>query len=145
MDNAGLYNLGDATIGVAVTDSVVTEGVSSTGVAQSLIDRLDGMSSVTVQAKFAYGSGGTTCVVIVQTSLDQGQTWIDVARFDFSTASATKTVNLSASAAAAVTSVAALSAEGKADGILGDRLRAKVTSTGTYGGATTISVRAAAR
>lgn len=145
MDNPGIYNLGDETIAAAVTDSVITEGVSAAGVAQSLIDRLEGMASVSLQANFTYGSGGTTCAVIVQTSLDQGASWIDIARFDFTTASATKTVNISATSAEAVAAVAALSSEGKKDGILGDRLRAKVTSTGTYAGNSSVSVRAAAR
>lgn len=140
----GIFNLGDATVTAAVTDSVITSGVSAAGVAQSFIDRLEGMSAVTIHAKFVYGAGGTTCIVVVQTTLN-GTDWIDIARFDFATSSAQKTVNLSAAAAAAVAAVAALSAEGKTDGVLGDRLRAKVTSTGTYTTNTSVSVRAAVR
>lgn len=142
--STGIFNLGDATITAAVTDSVITSGVSAAGVAQSLIDRLEGMSAVTIHAKFVYGSGGTACIVVVQTTFN-GTDWIDIARFDFATANAQKTVNLSAAAAAAVAAVAALSAEGKTDGVLGDRLRAKVTSTGTYSTNTSVSVRAAVR
>lgn len=145
MDNPGIYNLGDTTIGAAATDVVITSGVSEAQVAQAFIDRLEGMGAATLFCEFNYGSGGATCIVVVQTSLNQGADWIDVARFDFATASAQKTANLSALSAAAVAAVAALSAEGKTDGILGDRLRAKVTSTGTYAGNTSVSVRAAVR
>ncbi|MFC3071492.1 hypothetical protein [Shinella pollutisoli] len=141
----GIYNLGDAAIAQAVTDLIITEGVSTSGTPQALIDRLEGMSAVSLQASLVYGSGGTACVVVVQTSLDQGQSWIDVARFDFAQASAKKIASVSAMVAAAPAPVAALGAEGKLDGILGDRLRAKVTSSGTYGGNTSISVRAAVR
>jgi len=141
----GIYNLGDAAIAQAVTDLIITEGVSTSGTPQALIDRLEGMSAVSLQASLVYGSGGTACIVIVQTSLDQGQSWIDVARFDFAQASAKKIANVSAAVAAAPMAVAALGAEGKLDGILGDRLRARVTSTGSYGGNTSISVRAAVR
>ena len=145
MNNAGIFNLGDAAISDAVTDSIITSGSSSAGTTQSLIDRLEGMSSVTLHAKLVYGSGGTACLVVVQTSLDQGASWIDVCRFDFATANASKTANLSAGSAAAVASVAALGAEGKVDGVLGDRLRAKITTTGTYAGNTAVSVRASVR
>ncbi len=142
---AGIYNLGDAAITTAVTDSVITSGTSAAGAAQAQIDRLEGMTSVTLLAKMVYGSGGAACLVVVQTSLDQGQSWIDVCRFDFATANASKSANISAASAAGVAAVAALSAEGKVDGVLGDRLRCKVTTTGTYAGNTTVSVRAAVR
>lgn len=141
----GIYNLGDAAVGAAVTDGVITSGTSASGGAQAFIDRLAGMGAVSLQASFVYGSGGAACVVVVQTSLDQGASWIDVARFDFATANAKKVANVSASGAAAPAAVAALGAEGKLDGILGDRLRCKVTTTGTYAGNSSVSVRAAVR
>lgn len=145
MDNAGLYNLGDVTITTALTDSVITLGSSAAGAVQALIDRLNGMTSVSVQATFVYGSAGTTVVAVVQTSLDQGASWIDILRFDFATSNAKKVGNVSAAGALAPAAVAALGAEGKLDGILGDRLRVKVTSTGTYAGNTSLSMRAAVR
>lgn len=145
MNNPGIVNLGDRTITAALTDEVITEGNALGGAAQGFIDRLAGMESVTIFADFEYGSGGTSVLVYVQTSLNQSGDWIDIARIDFATADAQKTVNLSAAAAAAVAAVAALSNEGKVDGVLGDRLRVKVTTTGTYAGNTSISVRAAVR
>lgn len=141
---SGLFNLGDRAITTALTNEVITEGVSLSGVEQELIDGLDFMAAVTLFVNFTYGSGGTTCAVIVQTSLD-GTNWVDVARFDFTTASLAKIANLSGLTPVAAATVAALSAQGNLDGVLGDRLRAKVTSTGTYAGNTAVSVRAAVR
>lgn len=142
--SSGIYNLGDQAISVAVANSVITTGVSSNGVDQAFIDGLEWMAAATLFCNFTYGSGGATCVVIVQTSLD-GVNWIEIARFDFGTVSAAKRCNLSGLTPVAVAAVAALSAEGVLDGILGDRLRTKITSTGTYAGNTAVSVRASVR
>lgn len=145
MDNPGILNLGDRSIAAALTGETITEGVSQSGVAQAFVDRLAGMLAATVQVAFAYGSGGTTCKVDIETSLDQGATWIPIARLAFTTASATKLVNLSGlTAKTSPATVAALSDDASLDGVLGDRLRARVTSTGTYTD-TTVSVRVAAR
>ena len=46
-----------------------------------------GVESATIQANFTYGSGGTTAAVWVQTSLDGGTTWVDIANFAFTTSS----------------------------------------------------------
>lgn len=145
MENPDIYNLGDEAITAAVTNSVITEGVTAAGVAQALIDRLEGMMAVTLFCEFVYGSGGTTCIVIVQTSINQSDDWIDVARFDFATATRSVVCNLSGLLSKGVTAVAALGSEGVNDGVLGDRLRCKVTSTGTYAGNSSVSVRAAVR
>jgi len=145
MDNAGIINLGNRAVTAALTDEVITSDTASDGSTQEFVGDLEGMASATIQAKFEYGSGGTTCLVIIQTTINQGGDWIDVARFDFATEDAVKTVNLSAAAAAAIASVAALGSESKIDGVLGDRLRAKITSTGTYAGGTQVSVRASVR
>lgn len=142
---AGNYNLGDEQITTALTNEVITEGVAANGVAQSFIDGLEFVAALAIMANFQYGSGGTTVIVIVQTSLDQGANWIDIARFDFTTASALKVVNLSGLTPVELAAVAALSAEGELDGIIGDRIRAVVSSTGTYGGATSVAIRAVVR
>lgn len=112
--------------------------------AQTAIEDLDGMTAVTLEAVFGYGSGGTSAAVTIQTSLDGGTTWRDIARFDFTTASATKVANLSGLLSKAVTAYAALGSEGVLDGILGDALRVVVTSVGTYAN-TTLSIRASVR
>jgi len=141
-----VYNLGQLAITGELTAAVITTGVTSQGGAQALIDRLDGMNAVTLEADFDYGgSGGTTCIVRVQTRLGAGGDWIDIARLDFATTSARKACTINGLAAKAVAAVAALGAEGVLDGILGDALRAVVTSTGTYGANTNLAVRAAVR
>ena len=143
---SGIYNLGDAAIGAAVTNQVITTGVSSQSVAQAFIDRLDEMASVTLQANFTYGSGGTSVDVAIDTSLDQGASWIEIARFSFTTASAEKLFNVSgADKIEAAYSPATLSGDTAKSGILGDRLRARITSVGTYSGNTAVSVRASVR
>jgi hypothetical protein len=143
---SGIYNLGDEAITVAVTNSVITDGVSSQGNTQAFIDGLDWMAAVTLQANFTYGSGGTNLKVDIETSLDQGLSWIHIARFAFLLASAEKLFNLSGlTPKTTVVTPATLSDDTVLDGILGDRLRAKITSAGTYAGNTSISVRAAVR
>jgi hypothetical protein len=112
--------------------------------AQSAITGLEGMTSVSVVALFSYGSGGTTCVVVIQTSFDEGVTWLDIARFDFATTTVRKWINLSAGLAQAVATYAALGSEGVTDKLLGDRLRAVITSTGTYAN-TTLGVQVSVR
>lgn len=115
------------------------------GEAQTAIVDLVGMNAATIFAKLGYGSGGTSISAKVQTSVDNGTTWLDVARFDFTTATASKAANLSGLTAKAVAAYAALSAEGVNDGLLGDRLRALITTVGTYAGGTTLEIRASAR
>lgn len=140
MNNPGLKNLGDQAITVALTNEVITDGNDS----NEYIDDLDGMVAGTIYCNFGYGSGGTTCIVKVQTTLD-GTNWIDIARFDFAQASRHAHCNLSGLTPATVATVAALSAEGRLDGILGSKMRTSVTSTGTYAGSTTVAVRLQAR
>lgn len=115
-----------------------------TAQAQTPIIDLDGMTAVTLEAAFAPGTGGMTCAAVVQTTFDGGTIWLDIARFDFATAAATKVANLSGLLSKAVAAYAALASEGVVDGVLGDQLRVAVTSTGTYVGAT-LAVRASVR
>src|SRR4051812_41215600 len=128
--SSGIYNLGDEAVSVAVTNSVITDGVSTAGGDQAFIDGLDWMAAATLYVNFVYGGGGTTCAVIVQSSLD-GVIWIDIARFDFTAASLSKIANLSGLTPVATATVATLGSQGQLDGVLGDRLRAKITTTGT--------------
>jgi hypothetical protein len=143
MISPGVYNLGDVALTTAVTGSVITDANDV-----AYLEDLEGMIAATLQVKFAYGSGGTTCKVYVQTSLDQGSTWVDVACVALTTASATKIINLSGltpKTTAATPSDGAMTDDTCLDGVLGDRWRAKITSTGTYAGSTTLSVRMQAR
>lgn len=136
MEAPGIYSLGE----VAIT-------AAGTQVADA-VDALEGALAVTLQARLAYGSGGTAVKAYVQTSIDQGSTWIDIACFTWTTASGIKAVNLSGltpKTTAVVPTDGALTDDTCVDGILGDRLRLKVVSTGTYAGSTLLSVRAAVR
>ena len=78
MNNAGTFTL--ASLGITAALSAQ---------AQTAITDLDGMTAVTLEAAFQYGSGGTTCVVVIQTSFD-GSVYLDIARFDFTQSSGTK-------------------------------------------------------
>jgi hypothetical protein len=101
--------------------------------------------SLTVQFNFSYGSGGTSVDVYVQTTFDGGTTWTDIANFHATTSNELRLYNLNR--ATSVTSIAtptdgALSANTSVDGLLGDRVRVKFTTVGTYAGSTTLLVSA---
>lgn len=133
MNSPGVYPL--AVLGIAAP---------LTAVAQTPIVNLDGMTAVTLEASFAYGSsGGTSCSAVVQTTFD-GTIWRDIARFDFTTVSSTKHCNLNGLLSKGVTVYAPLGSENVYDAVLGNQLRAVITSVGTYIGAT-LSVRASVR
>ena len=55
--------------------------------------------SLSVEANFTYGSGGTSVDAWLQTSLDGGTTWCDMAEFSFTTASARKGASIPSSTA----------------------------------------------
>ncbi len=77
----------------SLCDLAITSALN--GAAQTPIKNLEGMLAATIEARFAYGSGGASAKAYVQVTLDGGQTWIDVACFAFATASATRVINLS--------------------------------------------------
>ncbi len=152
MENPGLKNLGDvavATLNAATGGgAVVTSASDSQGVSQAYIEGLDGAKSVTISANFVYGSSGDTLKVAIETSLNQGATWIEVVRLAFAQASAEKVVNLSG--LTPVTTVYApttLSDDTVKDGILGQRWRARaIKGAGSaYAGNTSLAVRMVAR
>lgn len=136
METPDIFSLGD----FSITDP-------GTYLGDWVID-LDGMLAALFQARFAYGSGGSSAKVYIQTSLDQDTTAIDIACITFATAAGNKVVNLSGltpKTTAVTPGDGALADDTAIDGILGDRLRVKVVTTGTYGGSTVLSVRAAVR
>ncbi len=134
MDNPGCYDL-------AVIDF---SGASEWPL--TAIENLQGALSVTLDVEFKWGSSsaGQTGNVKVQTSFDGGNTWRDIARFDFATTSVVKHANLEFLLSKGVTSYAALASEGVYDGVIGDRLRALPTWSGSYSGSS-LTVRAAVR
>ena len=132
MDDAGVYILAALSIAAAQTSIL------------SPAENLNGMTGVTLETNFQYGSGGTTCSAIVMTSFDDGTSWRHIARFDFTMAAAVKVANLNGLLSKAVVAYADLNSEGVTDGVLGNMLAVKVISTGTYVN-TTLSVRASVR
>jgi hypothetical protein len=131
---SGTFSLGDFSVTTAATQ------------VGEVVDDLSGALAVTLSARLAYGSGGTSCYALVETSLDQGVTWVQIARFDFTTSGLQKVVTVSGlTPRLAAAAAGSLSADTALDGTLGDRLRATVVSTGTYAGSTVVSVRANVR
>ena len=108
---------------------------------------VDRVASLILRADFAYGSAGTTLKAWVQTSFDGGLTWADIANFAFTTAAKIRMYNLTT---AAVTTIATptdgtLADDTAVNGFLGAMFRVKYTSTGTYAGATSITIVAQPR
>jgi len=110
---------------------------------------LGGAQCLAVQAAFVYGSSGTSAKAYLQTSLDGASSWLDIASFAFATSSATRVFAIgmgSSSGTAQVTPAdGALADNTQVAGILGDRFRVKVISTGTYAGNTTVTLSAAVK
>lgn len=141
-----IINLGDAAVSAAVTNQVITSSVSAQSVSIAYVDRLEGITSLTFEANFTYAAGGTTLKVDLETSVDQGTNWLPICRIAFATASALKVVNISG--LTPKTTAASLSVpadDACTDGVLGDRLRVRITSVGVYSGNSSISTRAAVR
>ncbi len=150
MQNPGLYNLGDvalAAINAATTATVVTTGTDAQGSTVAYIGDLDGMLAATLQINFNYGSsGGTSVKATVETSCDQGTTWVEVWRAAFGTASEENLVNLSGlTAVTTAYTPAALTDDTVKDGILGERWRMKIITVGVYVGNASLSGRLIAR
>ena len=100
--------------------------------------------AMTIQAKFTYVASSATSVdAYVQTSLDGGLTFIDVAEFHFTTTSATNVVNLvgetAVSTPTAITT-GTMSSNTTQQGVIGDVFRVQWTSVGTYGAGTTLVI-----
>lgn len=132
---------------ITLLDEAITTAVSGVtpDAASRAIGNL-GIDSLILQAKFDYGSGGTTAKAWVQTTFDGGVTWMDIASFAFTTSDATRLYHLTG---AAVTSIAtpgdaALADNTAVNGFVGSDLRVKITTTGTYA-ATSLIVTAVAR
>ena len=125
---------------VTLLDDIIT--TAGADVTTTPTDIVNFPANVTLRADFDYGSGGTTAVFRVQTSVDGGTTWADVANFAHATASLDRFVNLTA---AAVTTPTAFTDGTLADnttqnGLLGYKFRVKYTTVGTYAGSTRIRI-----
>jgi hypothetical protein len=134
MISPGIKSLGDFTITAAGTQ------------VGDAVDGLEGMSECDVQIRFQYGAGGSGLKVYIQDSGDQGTTWRDLWCFTATTASKTRARRLKPDGNEMTPTDGALGDDQVASGlVLGDMLRAKIISTGTYSGSTLVSIRATAR
>ena len=124
--------------------TLVSETITTalTAVSRGEVSGLIGTKALVIEANFVYGSGGTTLKAWVQTSLDGGTSWIDIANFAFTTTSGRKvtTLDLDAVVTAVVPTDGTLGDDAIVDGILGDTFRVKLTTTGTYAGGTTLDI-----
>lgn len=99
--------------------------------------------AMTISCVFTYGSGGTSADAWVQTSLDGGTTWNDVAQCHVTTANLTQAFNLStltSTTTPVATTDGALAVNTAVGGIFGPLWRVKYSSTGTYAGNTRFTV-----
>lgn len=136
----------DGQYAIVLPATTITTAV--TGVAGTVFKGLSGVRYLVCQCIFTYGSGGTNATMYLQTSFDQGTTWVDIMAFQFTTATATKISAVNTYIAPASQAFAptdgSLTANTIIQGALGSRIRSKLTTTGTYGGSTTISATVAA-
>lgn len=120
-----------------------------TGTTTTPVTRLAGMSYLMVKALFTYGSGGTTVKAWIQTSFDGGTTWVDVMNFAFTTASGDKVsaacIFIAPATQAATPTDGTLADNTINQGTLGDRIRVKYTTTGTYAGGSSLKLDAVAK
>lgn len=96
---------------------------------------LEGLLAAVAQLSLTWGSGGTTIKAFLQTSLDQGETAIDIACVLFGVASEVAILNFSAltpKLTQVTPSDGAMNNDTAVDGIIGDCFRLKLVTTGTY-------------
>lgn len=119
------------TVGAAVTGSVV-----------SAVTGLAGMKYYLMESIFVVSGGGTTMKVWLQTSVDGGVTWFDIMNHAFTTSTLSKVGSCGAyiGLTPATPTDGSLADNTATQGLLGDRVRVKYTSTGTFTGATTLTV-----
>lgn len=138
-----MRNLSDGRTLALLPETTITAAVAAT--AGTVFTGLAGMKYLVVYAQMKVGTGGSSIKAYVQTSLDGGTTWIDVMSFAFANTAAVKVsaVSVAVALAAAATGVdGALADNTILNGLLGDRVRVKYVTTGTYSGGTTITVSA---
>src|SRR5262245_7396358 len=118
------------------------------GAAGTVVDTpvgCENAESLSVTAIFNWGAGGTATKCYVQTTID-GVNWIDIICFAFAGAAATKASTVTAHIAPASQALApsdgALADNTIINGVIGSKLRTKTISTGTYTGATNLTVTA---
>ncbi len=132
---------------ISIFNQDITTAVSATRVIYGKLPA--GTNRLALEAIFTYvASAATSVTAYVQTSLDGGTTWIDIANFAFTTSTASKMANLSGSTPVTTLGTpgdAALSSNTVVDGIIGDMIAVKYVTVGTYGAGTNLKINAVAR
>lgn len=116
-------------LGSAVTGG--TAGGTVTGLFDSVV--------IGAGFDFVYGSGGTAGTVWLQTSYDDGASWMDLCAFNFATASQKRYAAFNQSQFGTVVSTptdASMAGSAIATFAPGNLLRARYSNTGTYSGST---------
>ncbi len=108
----------------------------TTPVGQTNIGSASGLGapqSLSIVARFAYGSGGQSVDAYVQTTLD-GNNWFDIANFHLTTVSGNYVSNVYTQKGVANGSLAtgSIAANTTQDGLLGSNFRCMQSSLGTY-------------
>jgi hypothetical protein len=134
---------------LAVIPLITAQTIAAAGTITGTDYSITNAKYLTVQSKFLYGAGGTAVKVFIQTTLDGGATWINIVSHAFLLAAATKVSSVTSDVAPAAQAFApsdsVLTDDAIIQGVIGSRIRAKVVSTGTYSGATSIDVRVVAK
>jgi hypothetical protein len=123
-----------------IFNEVITTAISAVVVPHGSIPiSTDG---ITASAVFTRGGGGTTAKAWIQTSFDDGDTWIDIINFAFTTSSANKVSNVSAHTPliTGAPTDGTLADNTILDGVIGSQVRVKYTTTGTYTTNTTLKI-----
>ena len=120
----------------------VTFTTAVTNVLTSVTFGLEATSYIVADAVFTYGSGGTNVTAYLQTALGPNGAWFDIMAFQFTTSTARKLASvIAASISPPIAGTdASLTVNTVQNGLIGDRLRVKYTSTGTYAGGTTLAI-----
>ncbi|MBP6818342.1 MAG: hypothetical protein KBC46_03460 [Ferrovibrio sp.] len=127
------------------TGTDFTIGAAGSYVSRPVKD-LYGLQAADVSVYFAGGAGGTSVKAYIQTSLDQGTSWIDLYSFAALTSAKRTAVSLRPGGAIITPSDGALADDSLAAGIvLGPELRTKLIVAGNFTGSPLLVVRAALR
>lgn len=124
------------------THAITTaQSIATRGKVFKLPDTCKGLLAYVI---FVDGGDGTTIDVFIQTSFDKEATWIDIMHFDFLLTAGNRIMHVREETAI-VADVTPTDGTGPADGtaisgIIGDHVRARIVTTGTYTGTTTIDV-----
>jgi hypothetical protein len=121
---------------------VTTIGAAGTYLAPDVVRVPFGTKAAAIESAFIRAAGGTSCKVFLQTSFDNGATWVDIAQHAFLTTTASKVsaVRLDIALAGGYTPTdGTLADDTIKDGLLGDRLRVKFIVAGTYTGASSVA------